>query len=94
MRKDMARSSDARTSIARRSRRKDSPMKRSTKSKQRCDSVFDLKFAFNKWTLGEEFCVEAWICARAAGRSEFQHAAFARVYGEEIDAANITSAAR
>jgi len=23
-----------------------------------CDNVFDLKFAFNKWTLGEEFCVK------------------------------------
>jgi ribonucleoside-diphosphate reductase alpha chain len=23
-----------------------------------CDNVFDLKFAFNKWTLGEDFCVK------------------------------------
>jgi ribonucleoside-diphosphate reductase alpha chain len=23
-----------------------------------CDNVFDLKFAFNKWTLGEEFCAK------------------------------------
>ena len=35
-----------------------SPTKRSQKVEKALPTAFDIKFAFNKWTLGEEFCVK------------------------------------
>ena len=31
---------------------------RSRRSRRRCGSAFDIKFVFNQWTLGEDFCTE------------------------------------
>ena len=43
---------------------------RSPPSRPRLAAAFDIKFAFNKWTFGEEFCVERLgITAAGAGRS-------------------------
>ena len=27
-------------------------------------SAFDIRFVFNQWTLGEEFCTECWVFRR------------------------------
>ena len=45
-----------RRSTTPRSRPRASPTKRSTKVEKALPTAFDIKFAFNKWTLGEDFC--------------------------------------
>ena len=52
-------------------------------------SAFDVKFAFNKWTLGEEFCIKALGFTKA----ELEEVSFDMLAGlgftkEEVDAAN------
>ena len=43
-----------------RSRPRASPTARSRRSRAALAAAFDIKFAFNKWTLGEEFCKAAF----------------------------------
>jgi len=53
-------------------------------------SAFDIKFAFNKWVLGEEFCVEVLgIEAEALDDPNFDMLAALGFTRAEIDAANI-----
>ena len=59
------------------------------------ESAFDIRFVFNKWTLGAEFCTRRAEAGRGGnGRARFRHAEepglFARA---DIDAANLMSAA-
>ncbi len=53
-------------------------------------AAFDIKFAFNKWTLGEEFCrTELGFSAEELARPNFDMLAALSFTKREIDAANI-----
>jgi ribonucleoside-diphosphate reductase alpha chain len=53
-------------------------------------TAFDIKFAFNKWTLGEEFCrTELGFSAEELARPNFDMLAALGFTKREIDAANI-----
>ncbi|HTV45057.1 MAG TPA: vitamin B12-dependent ribonucleotide reductase [Stellaceae bacterium] len=53
-------------------------------------TAFDIKFAFNKWTLGEAFCIEALgLAAEALDRPGFDLLAALGFTRAEIDAANL-----
>jgi ribonucleoside-diphosphate reductase alpha chain len=53
-------------------------------------SAFDIKFAFNKWTLGEEFCIEGLgIASGALDDPAFDLLAALGFARTEIDAANV-----
>jgi ribonucleoside-diphosphate reductase alpha chain len=52
-------------------------------------SAFDIKFAFNKWTLGEEFCEALKIPAEELLKPTFDMLAYLGFTKREIDAANI-----
>ena len=38
------------------------------------ESAFDIRFVFNKWTLGEEFCKTALASTPRDGCARFRHA--------------------
>jgi ribonucleoside-diphosphate reductase alpha chain len=52
-----------------------------------CDNVFDLKFAFNKWTLGEEFCAKLGFTPAQLIDPNFNMLASLGCTKEEIQAA-------
>ncbi|HWF44688.1 MAG TPA: vitamin B12-dependent ribonucleotide reductase [Candidatus Kapabacteria bacterium] len=53
-----------------------------------CDNVFDLKFAFNKWTLGEEFCAKLGFTPAQLVDPNFNMLASLGFTKEEIQTAN------
>lgn len=53
-----------------------------------CDNVFDLKFAFNKWTLGEDFCKKLGFSEAALNDPNFNMLSMLGFSKEEIDRAN------
>ncbi len=53
-----------------------------------CDNVFDLKFAFNKWTLGEEFCVKLGFTPSQLGDANFNMLHSLGFTREEVQVAN------
>ena len=60
---------DARRSTMQRSRPRASATPRSTKIEAGLASAFDIKFVFNKWTLGEAFCKERAQAQRRTART-------------------------
>jgi len=52
------------------------------------DNVFDIKFAFNKWTLGEDFLLSLGFTAQQFNDSNFDLLKSIGFSGEEIDSAN------
>ncbi len=59
MRSATARSARRPASTTRRSSRRASPPEAIEKVEKALPTAFDIKFVFNKWTLGEEFCANA-----------------------------------
>ena len=54
---------------------------RCRRSSQHLAGAFDIRFAFNKWTLGEEFCTKVLgFTERAADRRQLRHADRARLH--------------
>jgi ribonucleoside-diphosphate reductase alpha chain len=51
-------------------------------------AAFDIKFVFNKWTLGEDFCGRARLLRRSAQRFGLRHALCLGFSKKEIEAAN------
>ena len=63
---------------------------RSTRSRRRCKSAFDIKFVFNKWTLGEDFLTGALkVPAEKLADPSFDLLAFLGFSKADIEAANI-----
>ncbi len=91
MRSATARSQGARRSTTTRSKAKGfTEAKIAQESRRRSPSAFDIKFAFNKWTLGEEFCRKTLkITRRAARRPSFDLLAALGFSKRDIEAANI-----
>lgn len=52
------------------------------------DNVFDIRFAFNKWSLGEEFCKKLGFSEDQLNDSNFQMLSALGYSDEQIDAAN------
>jgi ribonucleoside-diphosphate reductase alpha chain len=60
------------------------------KAEKAVKSAFDIKFAFNKWTFGEEFCLKTLgIPADELAKPTFDMLAFLGFTRREIEAANI-----
>jgi ribonucleoside-diphosphate reductase alpha chain len=53
-----------------------------------CDNVFDLKFAFNKWTLGEDFCKKLGFTDEQLNDPNFNMLLSLGFTREELDRAN------
>jgi len=53
-----------------------------------CDNVFDLKFAFNKWTLGEDFCVKLGFAPSQMDDPNFNMLLVLGFTREELQTAN------
>jgi ribonucleoside-diphosphate reductase alpha chain len=53
-----------------------------------CDNVFDLKFAFNKWTLGEDFCKKLGFTEVVLNDPNFNMLSLLGFTKDEIDSAN------
>jgi ribonucleoside-diphosphate reductase alpha chain len=53
-----------------------------------CDNVFDLKFAFNKWTLGEDFCARLGFTSSQLQDPNFSMLAALGFTKDEINKAN------
>ena len=79
-----------RASTTRRSRPRASPTKPSRSIEKALPTAFDIKFAFNKWTLGEQFCRDALSVQPAdLANPTFDLLAHLGFTKREIDAANI-----
>ena len=90
MRSATARSPTRRRSTTPRSRPRASRAEAIEKVEKALPAAFDIKFAFNKWTLGEEFCRnELGFTAEELARPSFDLLAALGFTKREIDAANI-----
>ena len=90
MRSATARSARRPASTTRRSRRRASPTRRSQKVEKALPTAFDIKFAFNKWTLGEEFFkATLGIAAEKLADPRFDLLTALGFTKREIEAANI-----